>query len=637
MRAPVPQVLPTAMPHVPPQPATVSASAPPAPSLARALLLWALLLAGALGLASSALAREDSLGRVGRISQVEGKAWIYDDDENRWTDAGRNRAVTDGDRISTDHGARLQLGIGSTELRLGANTEISFEQLDDDRLVVRLQGGSLAVRVRNREVAREVEVRAGDARARPDGTGHFRIDREDGTISFSAWRGRLRVDTRDQRVEVDAGRSIELYREGRDATVVTWGGLAQDAFSDWVARDEQRDDRLAAERHVSPEMTGADDLDRYGRWERHPEYGMVWLPLRIGIDWAPYRYGRWTWHPRWGWTWVDDAPWGFATSHYGRWLSWGGRWVWSPGVYVARPVYSPALVAWLGNPGSGVSVSVGIGPTVGWIPLSPVDVYVPGFRHPPRYYDRVNQPHLRPGVPRQVPTGPISYGNQGVPNAVTVVPANVLQQRQPVAPAVVQDPDLQRRWVGRDPGRDHAGAGVAPPAPPRLISVPGGAVAPATGGTSVPGFVQPLPGGGRPAPPPVSQAPSQPAFPGQAQPGFNAPAQPGFTANGRVTAPERQVQPDAAPNPVNATAGPARRERGEAPPPPRSTPVEPGRQNWQSRPPVQTAPMPGPVTVAPNAAPPTRAAPSAEAPREGGRPRDKEVPRENARERSERN
>ena len=641
MRAQVPQVLSTAMPIVPPPPPSARpAAATSRPSLARALLLWALLLAGALGLASSALAGDDSPGRVGRVSQVEGKAWIYDDDENRWADAGRNRAITEGDRISTDHGARLQLGIGSTELRLGSNTEISFEQLDDDRLVVRVQGGNLAVRVRNRDVARELEVRAGDVRARPEGTGHFRVDREDGTMMFSAWRGNLRVDTRDQRVEVEAGRSIELYREGRDGTVVTWGGLAQDNFSDWVARDEQRDDRLAAERYVSPEMTGADDLDRNGRWDRHPEYGMVWLPLRVGVDWAPYRHGRWSWHVRWGWTWIDDAPWGFATSHYGRWLHWGGRWVWSPGVYTARPVYSPALVAWLGSPGSGVSVSVGIGPTVGWIPLSPRDVYVPSFRHPPRYYDRVNQPHLRPGVPRQVPTGPISYGNQGVPNAVTVVPSNVLQQRQPVAPSVVNDPDIQRRWVGREHGRD----GGAPPAPPRMIGVPGGAVAPATGGVPLPGFVQPVPGGGRPAPPVVATPPSQPGFGAPNQPGFNGPAQPGFSAPGRVPPPDRQVQPDASARPGDAAVDGARRNRGEPPPPPRSAAPEPGRQNWQTRPPVQA--VPAPVTVAPMAAPAPAARPAPaqapaqapkEAPKEAPRQRDKEVPRDNARERSERN
>jgi hypothetical protein len=29
----------------------------------------------------------------------------------------------------------------------------------------------------------------------------------------------------------------------------------------------------------------------------------------------------WRWVMPWGWSWVDDAAWGFAPSHYGRWAS----------------------------------------------------------------------------------------------------------------------------------------------------------------------------------------------------------------------------------------------------------------------------------------------------------------------------
>jgi hypothetical protein len=79
-----------------------------------------------------------------------------------------------------------------------------------------------------------------------------------------------------------------------------------------------------------------------------PTTAPVWTPSTVRSDWAPYRYGRWAWVRPWGWTWVDDAPWGFAPFHYGRWVSWRGRWGWVPGSYVARPVFAPALVAWLG-------------------------------------------------------------------------------------------------------------------------------------------------------------------------------------------------------------------------------------------------------------------------------------------------
>ena len=86
-------------------------------------------------------------------------------------------------------------------------------------------------------------------------------------------------------------------------------------------------------------------------WSEAPEYGPVWRPRTVEIGWAPYRDGRWAWVEPWGWTWIDDAPWGFAPFHYGRWAMVGGGWVWVPGRMVVgvRPVYAPALVVFVGT------------------------------------------------------------------------------------------------------------------------------------------------------------------------------------------------------------------------------------------------------------------------------------------------
>ena len=64
---------------------------------------------------------------------------------------------------------------------------------------------------------------------------------------------------------------------------------------------------------------------------------------------------------------MDDAPWGFAPFHYGRWLWWGNRWHWAPGPKVARPVYAPALVGWMGGPQFGVAVGSRAVPAMGWL------------------------------------------------------------------------------------------------------------------------------------------------------------------------------------------------------------------------------------------------------------------------------
>ncbi len=69
----------------------------------------------------------------------------------------------------------------------------------------------------------------------------------------------------------------------------------------------------------------------------------------VPAGWAPYRNGHWAWIDPWGWTWVDDAPWGFAPFHYGRWTVVDDRWGWVPGPVRQRAVYAPALVAFIGG------------------------------------------------------------------------------------------------------------------------------------------------------------------------------------------------------------------------------------------------------------------------------------------------
>jgi hypothetical protein len=426
---------------------------------------------------------DDPPGRVGRLADLQGKVWLFDAGHGDWIEAHRNRSLTTGDRLSTERGARAEVRVGSTELRLDAGTELEIARLDDERMVFQLHGGSVALRVRSRDIAAEVEVLTAEGRVVPERSGHYRVDREDDTTTAATWRGSLRFDAPDLQVQVPAGRRAEFFQQpGDGSTVVSWSAPETDAFADWVARDEQRDDRSVAQRYVSPEMTGAEDLDRYGRWESHPEYGMLWAPTQVVVGWAPYRHGRWGWHRRWGWTWIDDAPWGFAPFHYGRWVRWGGRWCWSPGAYVARPVYAPALVAWTGGPYANASIVAGGGPVVGWIPLGPRDIYVPGFHYGPRYFQQVNRPQ-HPHRPPQVPTGPVMYGNHGVPGAVTVVPSNVLAQRQPVAPLAVHDGDAQRgqggaRFRSESPGAPYTRVGAVPGTaqPVRVPPAPGGAV-----------------------------------------------------------------------------------------------------------------------------------------------------------------
>jgi hypothetical protein len=401
----------------------------------------------ALGAAGHAMAQAqeaDPPGRVGRIAETFGQVWLYSPDAGEWIAAGRNRPFTTGDRIATDANARVELDLGSSTMRLDGGSELEVQRLDDAQVALFLHEGSAALRVRDSQAAGEFELSTEEGRLSLLTPGRYRFDRFDRSTHLTVLAGQARFEGPGSALVVDPGQRGQFWLESNGAAQYSVTGPIRDDFAGWVGERERNEDRVAAARYVSPEMTGARDLDRYGRWEQSPEYGAIWYPRAVASGWAPYSTGHWAWVRPWGWTWVDDAPWGFAPFHYGRWVYYRNAWCWAPGTYVRRPVYAPALVAWVGG-GTSLSLSIGGGPAVGWFPLAPREVYVPGYRVSPRYMRDVNYTHVRniPNVNVIIgnPNGmQRDYANRKYPHAVTVVPANVLSNREPVGPSAATRP-----------------------------------------------------------------------------------------------------------------------------------------------------------------------------------------------------
>src|SRR6185312_10816614 len=129
-------------------------------------------------------------------------------------------------------------------------------------------------------------------------------------------------------------------------------------------------------------------------------------------------------------TWVDNASWGYAPFHYGRWARWHDRWCWVPGPRHVRAVYAPAMVAWVGGPAGGAGV--------GWFPLGPREVYVPGYRVSDRYVRTINVTNTTivdhtyiTNVYNNRVTN-VHYVNSRIPGAVTSVSRTVFTSAQPV-------------------------------------------------------------------------------------------------------------------------------------------------------------------------------------------------------------
>ncbi len=334
-----------------------------------------LMLAALVAVTSVAMA--DPPARVGRVTVTEGRVTMLVNGEE---ESGNlmNWPVTSENHLTTASGARAEFRVGSAAIRLDGDTDLEVQELDDDRLVLRLNYGTAAVRMRDPGMLNEFEFLTPQARVTLTEPGSFRVDAErapDTTI-VNVFAGNVRVEGAGTMLTARSGKRVEVRGDDMFTALAR-----RDDFDNWVSGRDRRDEGAVASRYVTADMTGYEDLDNYGNWVEDREYGNVWFPRAVSAGWAPYRDGRWVWISPWGWTWVDNSPWGYAPFHYGRWVVVGGRWCWTPGRVVGRPVWSPALVGWVG--GNNWSVSFGSGhsgPAVGWYPLSPRDRYVPAYR-----------------------------------------------------------------------------------------------------------------------------------------------------------------------------------------------------------------------------------------------------------------
>jgi hypothetical protein len=369
-------------------------------------------------------------GRVARLSEFAGDVQLANERED-WHPISRNFAVTAGDNVWVSDGGRAELDVGAIQVWLSGGANVYFEQFDDQSLVARLAQGSMAVRIRAWDAQDALRIITQQGEVAPLQPGFYVINAGGAYAPTS-------LGVRSGQAEVIGGGPAQLVNRGE--TVVldgigvrfdSYGTSAIGGFEAWaISRDrriERWESRYAGS--VSPWMIGARDLDEYGSWSTQYEYGRVWFPTTVAANWAPYRFGRWSWVQPWGWTWVDDAPWGFAPFHYGRWVRVGGRWGWSPGEYVARPVYAPALVTFFG--GNGWSISASTGPTFSWVPLGWNEPYVPWYNYSPNYWRQINRPYVRNIA--EEPWRPRTYVHASFPGAVTAVPGAAFVGGRPVA------------------------------------------------------------------------------------------------------------------------------------------------------------------------------------------------------------
>src|SRR5260370_13053276 len=265
-----------------------------------------------------ALARDEAPIRVGRVSFVSGDLALHTPGQNEWSAAAINYPVATGTSLWTDPDARAEIRIGPNTIAMASSTELDVGRLTALVTQINLPRGRLYVHVRQLDGTDTFEIaipRGGVLLLQP---GSYDIDSgsEDQPGRIAVFEGAARFAGNGADIEIKPGDVAVL--NGSNPVTASINRAVEDAFVEWCRSRDYDEKRLAAPYLVSPNMTGYAQLDAYGRWDNAPRYGEGWYP-NVQPRWAPYTPGRWVWGEPWGLTWVDDAPWGFRPSPYGRW------------------------------------------------------------------------------------------------------------------------------------------------------------------------------------------------------------------------------------------------------------------------------------------------------------------------------
>jgi hypothetical protein len=324
----------------------------------------------------------DPPSRVARVSVLVGNVSIEPASVNQFSAAEVNYPMTTGDRLYADVGSVAEIQTGQLAVRLGQQTDLSVTAMTDTLAQFGVATGSVHLRSFGWDANTTVEMDTPNVAVTVVQPGDVRVDVDPNrdTTVVTVDSGQVQVDGNGFEQILEAGQRVRLG--GSDPVSAQWldrsGGDGLDRFS--MDRDNLYESSVASEgQYVSPDTIGAEDLSANGDWETDSDEGPIWYPTNVAVDWQPYSCGRWAWVAPWGWTWVGCESWGFAPFHYGRWERRRDRWGWIPGPPVVRPIYSPALVAFVG--GAGVTA---------WFPLGPHEPYLPWYHASPRYVNRVN-------------------------------------------------------------------------------------------------------------------------------------------------------------------------------------------------------------------------------------------------------
>jgi hypothetical protein len=279
-----------------------------------------------------------SRARIVRVSYVEGEVVL--DSGRGYESVTMNVPVTEHNWLQTRSNgwAEIQMEDGSV-IRLAPDTVIAFDELsrassggttttvdldqgEAEFKILKHDGSDFQIAVKNKTIAL-------------GHSGFFRVTSTNSDpMEIAVWKGDLSVHDPESGDEIAVNKNETFVLNPADVAEYALNkGTEGDELDEW---SKQRDDSLrtyaAANRYMrSPYQYGASDLNYYGQYTEDPEYGNVWQPNGVGLDWDPFSNGYYA-DSGIGATWISSYPWGWMPYRYGRWVFINARgWFWQPG------------------------------------------------------------------------------------------------------------------------------------------------------------------------------------------------------------------------------------------------------------------------------------------------------------------
>lgn len=310
------------------------------------LVILILVIVGLWSGAVSVVAQDDPVDpeneQRSRITYVNGDVVIQPSVSGNTLEAVMNMPLMAGDRLACGADGSVEFNLGD-----GVNGWLWYEtkiELIDSGVSsqsgrhsdLKLWYGAVAVRSIPMEQEHSVSIDTGYGRINlgKDTLVRVTVESDQTAIYLTVLKGTVSADSSGGTLSMATGETWRTMAGSGQWTSVTTP--VQDTFDKWFIERDQLlsgaytySDQFTSEAVPSEYIDEAAALHGYGRWVSIGG-NWYWSPY-VASGWVPYHHGYWDYYPVWGWIWIPFEPWGWTVYHFGYWAfyyDWG--WLWFP-------------------------------------------------------------------------------------------------------------------------------------------------------------------------------------------------------------------------------------------------------------------------------------------------------------------